>query len=365
MVDFHIQAGVTVTRAASAWLTPPGLSRFGTFQNASGDPGIDDVSAAVASANESADSARPVHGDAVVAVGPEVFFRVSGAGSTADHRRWLAHMSQVLTERGISGRINRPVRRHPHEATVTQLLSARPVSLFLSYRDEAAGRRWAPELRRAYAGGAPTAFVGANEADFPLPVGPGLDDLVRQLDDTYVVVRFTGDSMLSQTTWTRPDQAASCRIAPGTWEEHLDLARQTILDQTDHLIAAIIRKAGTGTNWIGLHQDRPEPPAGRQGGFLARRPGEWPDRVLDAYGIQLLTARQLDAAADLSCWDVRELGDGMYLVEARDLAAWFAVDEPDPDVVTQARSDFGPLIVTTEEINEYLAANRARRRAAH
>jgi hypothetical protein len=46
--------------------------------------------------------------------------------------------------------------------------------------------------------------------------------------------------------------------------------------------------------------------------------------------MQLLTAAQIDAAADLSDWEVRELDDAKYLVEARHLAAWFAGDHPDP-----------------------------------
>lgn len=76
----------------------------------------------------------------------------------------------------------------------------------------------------------------------------------------------------------------------------------------------------------------------------------WDTRVLDAHGIQLLTSRHLDHAHDLSGWTVTEVAPDGHLVEAADLAPWFAQDNPDPNVLDQARADFGDMLLTWDHI---------------
>jgi len=51
-------------------------------------------------------------------------------------------------------------------------------------------------------------------------------------------------------------------------------------------------------------------------------------------------------------WSVEPLGHGRHLVQAHDLAAWFAQPEPAPDVLAKARADFGPLILTRADIDQ-------------
>lgn len=70
--------------------------------------------------------------------------------------------------------------------------------------------------------------------------------------------------------------------------------------------------------------------------------------VHDAYGVQLVTGAHLAAVRDLSGWHAREVAPDRFLVEARDTAAWFAGEEPDPAVLAAARSDFGAAILTPE-----------------
>ncbi|MDQ1304343.1 MAG: hypothetical protein QG671_170, partial [Actinomycetota bacterium] len=41
---------------------------------------------------------------------------------------------------------------------------------------------------------------------------------------------------------------------------------------------------------------------------------------------------------------------GQYLVQARDLEPWFANNEPDPQVVAAARTDFTNALLTPEII---------------
>lgn len=74
------------------------------------------------------------------------------------------------------------------------------------------------------------------------------------------------------------------------------------------------------------------------------------DYVPDAHGLQVLTERHLDRARNLADWQVTDLGHGRHLVAAPDLAPWFEAPAPDPDVLARARSDFGPMLLTSEVI---------------
>jgi hypothetical protein len=82
-----------------------------------------------------------------------------------------------------------------------------------------------------------------------------------------------------------------------------------------------------------------------------RFPDRWHEFTLDPCGIQILTDQHLAKAGDLSGWTTTRLDEHHYLVEARDLAAWYAkpllkTDPVDPDLLAQARADFGGMILT-------------------
>lgn len=64
----------------------------------------------------------------------------------------------------------------------------------------------------------------------------------------------------------------------------------------------------------------------------------------------MLTDRHLERATDLSGWTIEDLGAGRYLVVAADLEAWYGHDGPDPEVLSEARAAFGPMIVRKEDI---------------
>lgn len=72
----------------------------------------------------------------------------------------------------------------------------------------------------------------------------------------------------------------------------------------------------------------------------------------DAYGIQLLTDAHLERTHDLSAWSITEITPGRHLVEHPDLAAWYADPHPDPQLIEQARADFGEAILTPRAIDE-------------
>lgn len=75
------------------------------------------------------------------------------------------------------------------------------------------------------------------------------------------------------------------------------------------------------------------------------------DRYLpDAHGVQVVTNAHVDNASDLSRWQITELGAGRHLVQAPDLAAWYAEALPDPDMLAQARADFAGALLTDQVI---------------
>lgn len=74
--------------------------------------------------------------------------------------------------------------------------------------------------------------------------------------------------------------------------------------------------------------------------------------VLDAHAIQLLTTRHLERAHNLDAWTITEVAPDRHLVTAPDLTPWLTGPTPDPDVLAQARADFGDMIATPERLEE-------------
>jgi hypothetical protein len=76
-------------------------------------------------------------------------------------------------------------------------------------------------------------------------------------------------------------------------------------------------------------------------------------KVPDACVMHVLTPRHLAHAHDLYGWQVDEVAPERYLVAHPEPEAWFLpapAGEPgtrvDPDVLTQAREDFGAMLMT-------------------
>lgn len=79
--------------------------------------------------------------------------------------------------------------------------------------------------------------------------------------------------------------------------------------------------------------------------------GHW-DRVApDVYGIQVLGAKHLEHAKDLSGWKTTRLEGDRFLVEARDLDPWYEVVR-DPGMLAAARDDFHGLILSPDLMRE-------------
>lgn len=72
----------------------------------------------------------------------------------------------------------------------------------------------------------------------------------------------------------------------------------------------------------------------------------WDRYIPDAYGIQLLTRTHLEKANDLSAWSVEEIRADRFLVQSKDLPAWWDNVEPPAELLEQARADFGEMVMT-------------------
>jgi len=70
--------------------------------------------------------------------------------------------------------------------------------------------------------------------------------------------------------------------------------------------------------------------------------------VPDAYGLLLITDAHLQRARELSRWRISQPAPGKYLLEAKDLAAWFAQPEVDPEILAAARFELGDMILWAE-----------------
>lgn len=79
--------------------------------------------------------------------------------------------------------------------------------------------------------------------------------------------------------------------------------------------------------------------------------------TLDPCGIQILTQKHLDKANNLTNWTTTRLDQNHYLLESRDLAAWYATplrgdQAPPPALIRQARTDFGDMILTRPQATQ-------------
>ena len=154
----------------------------------------------------------------------------------------------------------------------------------------------------------------------------------------------------------------------------LDLSRTPLENYTDlldglriagpHLIhgyARLGRPAGPHEQDLS-RLDAPPRPAWER----ASLEGKWARTLLgdyapDAWAAQVLTRSHLDKAHDLTHWTIEALPHQRYLVTTNDPEPWLTGHDPDPDLRSQARADFGDMLLTPQALfdrtNELLAAN--------
>jgi len=167
-------------------------------------------------------------------------------------------------------------------------------------------------------------------------------NLLRTHDDppTGRFVALSGGAlMISQTFGHRTD-----------WRSTIDALRERLTAQpalTEH--ASIRPATKCGLSWE--HLDfRLKLPNGLREASVRYNQHLLGRYAYDAHGMQVLTDAHLAKAHDLTGWLVTDLGHGRHLVEAADLAPWYANPLPDRGVLDQARHDFGPMILTEDVI---------------
>jgi hypothetical protein len=173
------------------------------------------------------------------------------------------------------------------------------------------------------------------------------------------LLRHTSLHQRARTVALSPSGNTGLQILDGAtdWQSRLNELRHGMTQLLAFTDLAFIRPAAAfAISWTDLHGLRGIQEADvRDNMHLIDR------YVPDAHGIQVLTANHLANARDLSQWRVTELDHDRYLVEAADLAPWYATEQPDPATVESARNDFGPMILTKDVIT----ANPPRWRRHH
>lgn len=187
------------------------------------------------------------------------------------------------------------------------------------------------------------------------------------LSDEEALRRGLFDAIVEQASagvcrWSEPDRTArevvfeSTNLSvvqalhdprPRTFQ--VSEVRDVLIDLAETSQIAFVRQSGSVLSWISMDQVEPLP-NGLVGSevFFARH---LLDRfAADAHGIQVLTTTHLERARNLDGWMITDLGNDRHLVEASDLAPWYDGDSPDVDVLTNARRDFGPMLLTPEAI---------------
>lgn len=163
---------------------------------------------------------------------------------------------------------------------------------------------------------------------------------VRQVPPRVVATNFLCNGT---TGWLVYDPQQS-------WQDRLLQLTATMSElAADTAVAFVQYSTGTSSAWNGLDVGTP-PMLGPRPHYFDRNPHLLTRFVPDARGALVLTDSHLERANDLSGWSIESLGHGRHLVQARDLAAWFAHPEPEPDVLNQARTDFGDMILTFADL---------------
>jgi len=88
-------------------------------------------------------------------------------------------------------------------------------------------------------------------------------------------------------------------------------------------------------------------------GVYRYHPELWAQYVPTPCGIQILTDKHLNNAHNLDNWNTTRLDNTHYLVQAKDLGPWYSepltyYETQDPELLNQARKDFGNMLFTHE-----------------
>lgn len=324
-----------------------------------------------------------------VTIAPKGFvFFSKGVHSEPVLDEWLASLAEHFTVHELHGTL-----RGASKATVPVWHDRshwdREQAAFVSHAPASTGfiswvidlDNYAAEHRRGRNGGwhvdpSATDRICRHLADWATPGGPNIQ-ITRSLfafeiTDPDVVPAILADSVLLQGRANlfryqpRREHGYLADLAPRgqtcaqiidperPWSAIIDEIRDAITAFPELTNQAFIRPGPRSPgSWmdIDIIQDLP----GQLPEVAIRAHPDLLDRyVPDAHGIQVLRDTHLDNARDLSRWNITDLGHGRHLVEAPDLTPWYSTPLPDPNIVEQARHDFGAMILTEATIQQNL-----------
>ena len=299
--------------------------------------------------------------------GPVVFLDL--IGTREQNRSWLTAFTEELTRAGWSGTLTPAPTPSAEE---TGLDSAIRPAAYLAFRMNeepppgTLGRwgppRWAVDADTTTAlcrylvgwaarpGAAVHLRMGRSRVEFSgddvteyLAWAAGHDHTAGVAYTAPAVARRADLGAWGQVTGQVSDHAPD-------WHVRVEHLRAPLLEFADRLDVAFVRTGRYGvTSWIDLGSAIPALPHVNEAKVRLNR-RLWDRYLPDAHGIQIVTAAHLSRLGPLPDWDVQFLAGDRYLVQARDLAPWFAAAEPDPQVVAAARADFAGALLTPEAI---------------
>ena len=144
----------------------------------------------------------------------------------------------------------------------------------------------------------------------------------------------------------------STATAEYPWQQMVDELRAGLLATPMDLVSVAMVSTRNG-----LAEHEPDAEGNCHSHAYEWHPERWGDLICEPCGIQVLTDRHLAAAQDLSAWRTTRVDETHVLVEARDLGPWYAaprhpMNSLDPDLLSQARRDFGEMILTAAKAEE-------------
>lgn len=293
--------------------------------------------------------------------------QLEGADSVEDLRQWVSRFAELLTQAGFAGviRVAREARVFARPAHISRYALCAFVGYTLA----------APELqdRRVRWAVAPDLTEQVTEAATAWAVIPGgRVSLNQQVSSVEIAaeqvpagMRFalrrdaaTGITVQRKKPWR--DAAAEFtyggravyRLVDETysWQDTVAAMQQAMLFAPAHTDLAFLRFASNhADSWTDLDPVN-RMPVGVDEGAMRYNRHLWSRYTADANGVQLLTGAHLANARDLSDWDIEEVARDRYLVQTRNLEPWYASEHPDPEVLEQARRDFGGMIISRDVI---------------
>lgn len=346
---------------------------------ASGEPdGLEravlDAMSAGDRAAEAATGARELspasEGPSRLALGPPTYvLSLVHLETDADLDTWVAAFAAHLEASGVSGTVGPHTRKRSRLWDQVEQIPWPQLSAYIAYVvvdprpsdwaalgwnvSEEATARILAEVAAAAPDHATTFFNGGL---VQLEASPEVaaSAVARQLqrDPATYVAHVTPDA--AQVDWTgywMNGLASRHLYAPDeTWDRRVDKLIRSLVATASLVEQAFVQYSPLrDLGWDNLgHSQAPPPPV--PGYTFRYHPCLLQTVVPDARGALVVRDAHLERAHDLTRWNVQPIQDGRHLLTAHDLEPWFASPDVDPDLLDQARRDFGDMIVKPEDI---------------